>query len=247
MPATAVRPSPRGGRAADDRTRPAALLRRGNTKLGPDLIWTFSLPAVGTCPGATDACRAACYATKGRYQFRSIQGLYARNLAESRRRDFAATIAGEVRRQAIRVVRIHGSGDFYSAAYALKWAAIARRRPEATFYAYTRSWARPAIRRALAGLAALPNVHLWYSADSDSGRPPADPGVRVAWMVAAGEGPGSVPAAADLAFRVRDDGPLKRANGVLVCPYEQGVERKIPRITCDVCRICFSPQRPKKD
>lgn len=240
------RPDARDSPTLVARPRQPALLRRGNTKLGPDLIWTFSLPAEQTCPGATDACRAACYAKKGRYAFSRIRGLYARNLEESRRGDFAARVASEVRLAAIRVVRIHGSGDFYDAGYVGRWAGVARRRPEATFYAYTRSWRLPEVRDALRGLAALPNVHLWYSADRDSGPPPRDRGVRIAWMIAAGEAPATVPIEADLAFRVRDDGPLKWANGVQVCPYEQGVGRKVPRITCDRCRICFSTPRAER-
>lgn len=226
--------------------RSPALLRRGNGKLGPNLIWTFSLPARETCPGATDACRKACYAAKGRLAGAAIKGLYARNLVESRRRDFAATLAGEVRRGGARVVRLHVAGDFYSAAYVRKWIDVARRCPDCVFFGYTRSWRTLRIRAALREFAAEPNVDLWYSADSESGPPPRDPGVRTAWMLAAAEGPDSVPADVDLVFRVRHATPLKRAGGVLVCPYENGVPLKTPRITCDKCRICFPKiRRPR--
>jgi hypothetical protein len=60
-----------------------------------------------------------------------------------------------------------------------------------------------------------------------------------------GEPPGSVPATTDLAFRVRRSGPLERADGVLVCPYEQAVPMSCPPITCERRRICFDrPSRP---
>ena len=45
------------------------LLGQGNGKLGEG-IYTFSLPAVQTCPGSTPTCRRECYATRGRFVFR---------------------------------------------------------------------------------------------------------------------------------------------------------------------------------
>ena len=222
------------------RTNPVApLLSRGNSKLGPSLIWTFSTPAVATCPGSSPVCRAACYARAGRFAFPAVRGRYARNLTRASEPSFVDDLVDEARRHFVRVVRIHGSGDFHSAAYVGRWAEVADRLPRVVFYAYTRSWRIPAIRETLVDFARRPNVRLWYSGDRDAGPPPRDPGVRTAWMIAPGEGPGSVPASADLAFRVRRRGPLKRANGVLVCPYEQGVPRSCPPITCERCRICF--------
>ena len=212
------------------------------------MIWTFSLPAEDTCPGATDACRSVCYAKSGRYVFPSIRGLYARNRERAAGPDFVDDVAAEIRAKFVRVVRIHGSGDFDSPGYVRKWAEVARRRPGTTFYAYTRSWRVPAVREALRPFARMKNVRLWYSADRDSGPPPRDAGVRIAWMLGAGDDPASVPRRADLAFRAGGDGPLKRANGALVCPYEQGVPLKAPRITCDRCGICFASKAriPKK-
>jgi hypothetical protein len=59
-----------------------SLLTLGNTKLGPGLIWSFSLPAIDTCPGKSELCggeHGACYATKGRYLTPSVRDAYARN------------------------------------------------------------------------------------------------------------------------------------------------------------------------
>ncbi|WP_165252928.1 GP88 family protein [Paludisphaera soli] len=225
-------------------TRPP-LLCRGNSKLGRELIWTFSTPAVAACPGATPACRASCYARSGRFAFPSVKTRHARNLARAEGPGFVADLVDQVRRDFVRVVRVHGSGDFHSAGYVGLWAEAARICRSTVFFAYTRSWRAPEIRGALADFAGLPNVRLWYSGDRDSGPPPRDPGVRTAWMIGPGEPPGSVPASADLAFRVRRSGPLKRANCVLVCPYEQAVPRSCPPISCERCRICFDrPSRP---
>src|SRR5262245_38027124 len=57
--------------AGDNCCRRRNLLVRGNRKLGPDLL-AFSLvaglpSAGGTCPGASDACLADCYARGGNF------------------------------------------------------------------------------------------------------------------------------------------------------------------------------------
>lgn len=85
------------------------LLQQGNTKLGEG-IYTFSLPAVATCPGASPACRKECYALKGRFIF--LRRAYRRYLAESQEQGFAARMIGEIRRRWAGCVRIHVSGDF---------------------------------------------------------------------------------------------------------------------------------------
>ena len=92
-------------------------------------------------------------------------------------------------------------------------------------------------------------MSLWFSVDRDSGPPPIVPHVRQAYLLAVGEADAGVLADADLVFRVplpRRPGrsnayarPAKRANGVLICPKEQGINRKV-EITCSSCRICFA-------
>ena len=146
-------------------------------------------------------------------------------------------------------MRIHVSGDFYDAGYVAKWARIARASPHTAFFAYTRSWRRGEVLAALAELARLPNLRLWFSEDRDTGRPPTMPGVRRAYLLADGDAESSVPEDADLVFRVplpRRPGatqayarPAKRFNGVLVCPKEQAIPRQVD-MTCSRCRICFT-------
>jgi hypothetical protein len=225
------------------RKRPLVFLVRGNTKLGPKLIWSFSIPAIETCPGSTEVCRSLCYATQGHYRFDNVQSKYTRNFHASRRDDFVDEIVDEIGRGGVEVLRIHGSGDLYSPAYALKWRDILERCPETTGYLYTRSWVLPHMRPAIESLAELPNVHMWYSLDKETGVPKRrPPGVRFAYMVLSDEEEALIPSAADLVFRVKEGRPAKWMNGVKVCVYEDAVERK-QKITCEKCKICFSQAR----
>lgn len=239
------RPRPRSKPEAAARRRPPIHLVQGNRKLGPRLIWSFSIPAVSTCVGSSAACRAACYALLGHYRHASVRDKYVNNLALTLADDFVATVVDEVRRGGVRVLRIHGSGDFYAAEYVRDWAEIARRCPETTFYTYTRSWRVEEVRGALAEFALLPNVRLWYSCDAETGVGPRDERVRLAFMLDAADDPAAVPPGIDLVFRVKETRPAKRMNGIQVCPYEDMVRRKIGRLTCDRCSICWTAPRNK--
>lgn len=214
------------------------MLTPGNHKLGRVLIWGFGLPSgtLDTCPGLSAACRGACYAVALERFRPAAAALYRRNLALSRRRDFAARVRAFVIAHAVRVVRIHVGGDFYSPGYARKWLAIVRRSPRTRFYFYTRSWRVPAIRAVLDRLAAADNCRAWYSCDRETGLPgTVPPRVRIAWLAtAAGDAP---PAGTDLVFRVRR---LRRhpAEVPHVCPAEDGRERAA-RVTCEKCGRCW--------
>lgn len=223
----------------------SALLVLGNAKLGRSLVWSFSLPAGDTCPGKSAACSAACYAKSGNYNRYSVQQKYATNLARSKDPGFVGDILTELRKTAATVVRVHGSGDFYSPEYAEKWLDVVRRRRTTTFYFYTRSWMDSTIRPILAGMAIESNCHAWYSWDATMPIPPRDDGVRLAYMLDSGEIAGSTAAEADLVFRVNDDIPAKWLAGVMVCPYEQGLDQAAP-ITCERCRICFTNYKTRK-
>ena len=144
---------------------------------------------------------------------------------------------------------VHVSGDFYDAGYVAKWARIARASPHTAFFAYTRSWRRGEVLAALAELARLPNLRLWFSEDRDTGRPPTMPGVRRAYLLADGEAESSVPEDADLVFRV----PLPRRPGATpgLCPAGEAVQWRpgLPQGAGHppagghdllACRICFT-------
>jgi hypothetical protein len=210
------------------------LLGQSRRKLGA-AVRAFNLPLV-TCPGATPACRAVCYADKGNFRWPQSRRAYQRNLEASLGHDFAERMIGEIARSRRVLVRVHDGGDYYGATYVEKWIQIARQLPGVTFWAYTRSWRGPRSAELLPPLAAwagLPNCHLWFSCDEFSGEPPRVPGVRRAWMWV-GQSP---PYPVDLVFPVRVRGRLvpSRLNGVLVCPTYAGH----PDLTCEKCGFCF--------
>lgn len=216
-------------------TSSRGLLTLGNGKVG-EAVHLWSLPAALSCPGRTPACVSACYARRGRYRVRAVRDRLHANYDRSRDPDFAAAMTAEVRRRGCLVVRVHASGDFYSAAYTDAWAEVVAACPRTAFYAYTRSWRVDSIRPALDRLAALPNVRLWVSTDRDTGPAgPFPPGVRACHLLTR-EGEG-VPAATDLVFRVLR---LRRVRVPLavVCPSESpaGTARGL---TCGACGRCF--------
>jgi hypothetical protein len=213
-------------------------LMKGNTKVG-SLIFTFSLPAALTCPGATPVCLDQCYARKYRYKFSSVQARLLANWAATREPFFAEEMIAEVHDRQARVVRIHSSGDLYSVTYIRRWGRIIRNCPSVVFYTYTRSWRLPGLREAIElHLVPLDNLRLWYSADRDTGMPEdLPPGVRVAWLQDDDQDP--VPASADLVFRVHRlrRRPARRIGLTLVCPTENGVMGH--RTDCGTCGLCW--------
>jgi hypothetical protein len=163
---------------------------------------------------------------------------YSRMFHASQAEAFAAVMVTEIRRRWVGCVRIHVSGDFYSADYVRKWLAIARACPQTRFFGYTRSWRRPDIAEALAELARCKNVRLWYSCDRDTGIPDRLPRrVRLAWMQAQAD---ELPPRADLVFRVQRlrKRVAKRIGLALVCPVENGATGH--RTDCGRCRLCIN-------
>lgn len=144
------------------------LFSLGNRKL-PTTTAIFNLPAVETCPGATDECKRYCYAKKAERIYRGVLSCRRENLIDSRSRSFAAQAINDLSllqaRGKIKKVRIHESGDFYSQAYVNKWVVIAAALPDLIFYAYTRSY-----KLDFTELQALPNVRLIFSLDDSSCR-----------------------------------------------------------------------------
>lgn len=213
--------------------RRALLLRKDNTKLGPG-IYSFSLPAVATCPGRTPLCESHCYARQGHYHHVNVQTFHRQCLQAARGAWFALRLAAEIKLRRVAVLRLHAAGDFYSPEYTRAILMVVRACPRTRFFLYTRSYRIPEIRRELVKLSRLPNVRVWFSADRDSGLPSSVPAnVRVAYMAVDDE---EVPQEADLVFRVRRKTVAKHLNGVLVCPVENGTGQ---HFTCTRCRICF--------
>lgn len=214
------------------------LIRPGNSKLGE--VPCFSILAGHSCPGKTKTCAAHCYAMKGFFRMTNVRRSHVQNWEASKQSDFAGRVIDEIERLSIKLLRIHVAGDFYNAPYVRKWIKIADACPDTQFYAYTRSWRRGTMLRALTEAAARDNFQMWWSADKDThaknGEPPTVPGVNVAYMQCDADEP--IPAYANLVFRLKPNrAPAKFIDGCLVCPVEQGRETNI---TCETCRVCFN-------
>lgn len=188
-----------------------------------------------TCPGRSSLCESVCYARSGRFLFPQVRARLAWNLRQSLRDDFADRMVGELYRKGVLLMRWHVAGDFGTPCYVRKVKAVAERSPQVTMWAYTRSWRVDAIAEVLWEVAALPNVHLWLSADDETGYPPHVPErVRVAWMQT-----GESPEAADLVFAMREvRRDFRRVNLDLLCPAETDEGRRAGT-TCSSCQYCW--------
>lgn len=219
-----------------------ALLSKGNTKLGP-LIYSFSLVAPVTCPGATALCQRFCYARTGRFLLPAVRQAHARRLTASQTNEFVPALVHEIRQNCVNVVRVHVEGDFHTAGYIRQWGAIARRCPKTVFFAYTRSWRVKRLVPGLKDLAALANFRIWWSTDAETGRPNVQElsGAGVAWMATTDRD--LPPWPVDLVFRDQARVPMKfTPDGAWVCVYDQGVKRQL-RITCSHCAACWRDTR----
>jgi hypothetical protein len=141
---------------------------KGNTKLGPNVFTYSRLPGRDmTCPGATDACEAFCYAKR-------VAGPVEQVWAGNGMSD-VPPIPDECA-----LLRLHVGGDFDDVAYIDQWVSRLRERPDVQAWVYTRSWRVASLLPALERLRALPNVQMFASVDLDSELPPA--GWRRAWL-----------------------------------------------------------------
>lgn len=237
-------------KSKQDRARISQLLVRGNQKLG-EAIWCFNIPAGATCPGKTSLCNSRCYAQRGMFVMPSVKRIHARNYEASLLEDFAARIIEEINQIKPAVIRLHSSGDIYSAEYCDKWYDVAAACPDTIFYAYTRSWHKTTDitpfqhKRLLTSLfkfAGLANVRLWFSVDAETGLPPIETPqyIRLAYMSVSNS---DIPpyAATSLVFRdynLRGD-EQRYSNGIFVCPPENGY-KCCEEITCTRCKVCWS-------
>lgn len=119
-----------------------------NTESVRFMIW--NLPAIKTCPFATEHCKASCYARKAERVYPQVLPSREENYKQSLSADFVEnmieTIEHELNTKKYRgklcVFRIHESGDFYNLEYTKKWLEIVRHfngDPRITFLAYTKS------------------------------------------------------------------------------------------------------------
>ena len=128
----------------------------GNDKLKD--VYTFSLPAGWTCPGAsaclskadpvkggvTDGpnCEFRCFAASEECRLTEVRMIRWHNfnlLAACKSLDeMVSLICGSLPEKA-KIVRVHVSGDFFNETYFRAWIEVARLNPHVIFYAYTKS------------------------------------------------------------------------------------------------------------
>lgn len=135
----------------------------GNAKLNKGtLIW--NLPAGKTCPGAllcksfvvmtpegrkikdTKETQFRCFAASSEVQYDGVFANRAENLREVlhllRSGNFAQVMHDAIqssRKRNTKRVRIHESGDFFSAEYLMGWLLVAMQNPDLEFYCYSKS------------------------------------------------------------------------------------------------------------
>ncbi len=218
----------------------ATLSDARNLKLGP-LIHSWSIPAgrAWSCPGESCLCRKRCYAKKGFFCMPSVQEAHVRNFNFCQTDLFESWMTMQLMDQFVRVMRVHVSGDFYSIEYIRKWLRIVQKSRRQHFFAYTRSWRIEEMLPELIKLAAEPNFQMWWSIDRETGPAPLIRGIRRAYMAIDDVDANLAPDDCDLIFRDQPRTRMKRANGVLVCPPENGVHTKV-KITCSHCGICWN-------
>lgn len=115
------------------------LLTNSNQKVK---AWLFSLPPVKSCLNS-GSCEKDCYALKAYKQYPSAAALWdfnfhlvKNNLTELYNR--LDKQLAKIAKSKMRVVRIHQSGDFYSAEYVEVWHKLAAKYPMISFYGYTK-------------------------------------------------------------------------------------------------------------
>lgn len=128
-----------------------ARLLRQNRELREVGAWNWTLPALGaklddgrtihTCPQA-GACAALCYARSGTFRFKNVKAAHARNLklVIDTPVEWEQLMNDEITRyiKPGSYIRIHDSGDFFTADYLVAWMRIAANHPSVVFYAYTK-------------------------------------------------------------------------------------------------------------
>lgn len=208
------------------------------------MIHSWSIPAGKdwSCPGESHLCRVRCYAKRGFFFMPNVNTTHKNNFKFSQTPDFQNWMRQQLVTTYVRVMRIHVAGDFYNGEYVRKWYEIVSRSPKILFFAYTRSWRVEEILPELVKLGALPNIQLWWSIDRLTGPAPLIRGIRRAYMAIDNVDANNAPNDCDLVFRDKPSTIMKKANGVQVCPTENGVTTQIP-ITCSNCGICWNQRK----
>lgn len=164
----------------------------------------------------------------------NVQQRYVENLRAAKSPEFVSLINHEIREKMVLLMRIHVSGDFFGKRYTQRWLKIVQKNPRVKFFAYTRSWAIPALLPVLSELGRQPNFEMWFSWDREMPFPPRRKGVRTCYLSMNDDDlPGRK---TDLIFRDDQTTVLKRdPHGNLACPFDNG----ITATTCSRCKLCW--------
>ena len=109
----------------------------------------FNTRALLDCPFKTAGCSAVCYGTKGNHNFPDVKQSRENSRKESRREDFTDAMLYTIKvekqsrryENAIMLIRIHETGDFYSLQYLRKWVNVWRENIDGVRYVfYTKSF-----------------------------------------------------------------------------------------------------------
>ena len=154
---------------------------------------TFGLPAGKSysCPGATSVCETVCYAGKLEKIFPSVKVNLLHNWELLRNADGLTMVmlltemidefvADCEKKEAPKLFRIHWDGDFFNDVYTNAWKFVIEHNPDVQFWVYTR------VKSAALILKDIPNLSLYFSADSENVKTAVDlkinSGVRMAYL-----------------------------------------------------------------
>lgn len=225
----------------------------GNTKLGA--IHGWMLPPIKTCRGASLVClerlpdgkakpKPRCYACREAFRQKGVKRQHEVNYEASKKPNFVKWAIAEIAKRRIKILRWHGSGDFYNAAYIKKVIAIVRATPNVKHFAFTRAWWDRKTRKEskmlplLVELGSLSNFRLWFSLDSSMPIPPKVEGIRLCYLAIndQDEPPCQCRVFRDLPRYQKKTVRITAAHGSRVCPYEDG---KSVGVTCKKCKWCI--------
>lgn len=240
-------------------------ISEGNEKTS---CFSFDLPAKVTCPGATALCASKCYASKLASAYPNVGRKYARNLEFANSTEFVRHMVANIPFGC--EFRIHVSGDFHSVEYIAKWKEIVRKRPDVTFYAYTRSWRIEELWFAIMELNASSNVNINLSVDNDTGMPEVPYADDYRWcFLSLDDSAPNWLRRSDIVFRTNHNARqgnhqwqrakalkngqdpnsvaplLHRIAGAVTCPMERG--KKMPAsFSCSRCSLCIKKPQTEK-
>ncbi len=143
------------------------LLKKGNSKLGKG-IWTFSIPAIETCPNRSNMCEKSCYTMKGPSMFKNVRSSREISYKISKQDTFVTDLNNELsRKRGNVVVRVHVEGDFYDLNYMSKWVQIIEQNQNHKFFMFTRQWRDSSFTPLIRRIHDLPNAEIFASVDEE--------------------------------------------------------------------------------